>query len=346
MANPAAPAPVAPEQLALQRLYHWEKTAPDRVILTQPLGGGAIRDFTWGEAIGEVRRMAAHLRSLGLPPGSRDRPAVEEHRPLAARRLRDLDGRPRLGAALSDARRRHDPADPRAQRVAAALRRQARRLGGDAARRAGRPAVHRPAARAAERLSDSGTTIVARHGADDGFAGARRQRARDHHVHLGHDRHAQGRDAQLRHLRLGDRRRPEAGADRQRGAACSATCRSPTSPSARWSSTRCSPPACTCSSPRAWTPSSPTCSARGRRSSSRCRACGSSSSRRRREDAAGQAAAAAAHPDRARPGGEEDAARARPRRLRLRRRRRGADAAGAAALVRPARPADLSRSTA
>ena len=71
MANPAAPSPVAPEQLALQRLYHWEKTAPGRVVLTQPQGGGAIRHFTWGEAIGEVRRMAAHLRSLGFPPGSR-----------------------------------------------------------------------------------------------------------------------------------------------------------------------------------------------------------------------------------------------------------------------------------
>jgi long-chain acyl-CoA synthetase len=71
MTNQAAPATVAPEQLALQRLYHWEKTTPDRVILTQPLGGGAIRDFTWGEAMGEVRRMAAHLRSLGFPPGSR-----------------------------------------------------------------------------------------------------------------------------------------------------------------------------------------------------------------------------------------------------------------------------------
>ena len=71
MANPASRDPVAPEQLALQRLYQWEKTAADRVVLTQPLGGGAIRDFTWGEAIGEVRRMAAHLRSLGFAPGSR-----------------------------------------------------------------------------------------------------------------------------------------------------------------------------------------------------------------------------------------------------------------------------------
>ncbi len=64
-------ASVAPEKLALQRLYYWEREAPGRVVLTQPQGGGAVRDFTWGEAIGEVRRMAAHLASLGYPPGSR-----------------------------------------------------------------------------------------------------------------------------------------------------------------------------------------------------------------------------------------------------------------------------------
>ncbi|MEP7300679.1 MAG: AMP-binding protein [Caldimonas sp.] len=71
MANQAPRDTVAPEQLALQRLYHWERAAPAQVILTQPQGGGRVRDFTWGESIGEVRRMAAHLRSLGYPPGSR-----------------------------------------------------------------------------------------------------------------------------------------------------------------------------------------------------------------------------------------------------------------------------------
>jgi long-chain acyl-CoA synthetase len=35
------------DALALQRLYHWETTAPDRVALTQPIGGGAVRDYTW-----------------------------------------------------------------------------------------------------------------------------------------------------------------------------------------------------------------------------------------------------------------------------------------------------------
>ncbi|HWK85840.1 MAG TPA: AMP-binding protein, partial [Caldimonas sp.] len=71
MPNPASSEVVAPEQLALQRLYHWEREAPGRVVLTQPLGGGKLRDFTWGEVVDEVRRMAAHLQSLGFPPGSR-----------------------------------------------------------------------------------------------------------------------------------------------------------------------------------------------------------------------------------------------------------------------------------
>lgn len=62
---------VADEALALQRLYHWERTAPDRVALTQPLGGGIVRDFTWREVLNQSRCMAAHLQSLGLKPGDR-----------------------------------------------------------------------------------------------------------------------------------------------------------------------------------------------------------------------------------------------------------------------------------
>ncbi len=62
---------VSSDALALQRLFHWERTAPDRVILTQPLGGGASRDYTWGEVMEESRRIAAHLRSRDFPPGSR-----------------------------------------------------------------------------------------------------------------------------------------------------------------------------------------------------------------------------------------------------------------------------------
>ena len=72
MTTPAAP--IADECLALQRLYHWESTAPDRVVLTQPARepGGAlvVTDYTWRQLMDETRRMAAHLQSLGLPPGS------------------------------------------------------------------------------------------------------------------------------------------------------------------------------------------------------------------------------------------------------------------------------------
>ncbi len=62
---------VAPELLALQRLYHWEKSAPNRVALTQPMGGGAVQDFTWGQIGEQVRRMATHLQSQGWEPGSK-----------------------------------------------------------------------------------------------------------------------------------------------------------------------------------------------------------------------------------------------------------------------------------
>ena len=62
---------VAPETLALQRLYHWEETTPDKLALTQPIGGGEVREWTWRQMMDEVRRMAAHLKGLGFEPGAR-----------------------------------------------------------------------------------------------------------------------------------------------------------------------------------------------------------------------------------------------------------------------------------
>jgi long-subunit acyl-CoA synthetase (AMP-forming) len=44
---------------------------PDRVLLTQPVGGGRVVDLTWAQVLDEARRMAAHLQSLGLPRGAR-----------------------------------------------------------------------------------------------------------------------------------------------------------------------------------------------------------------------------------------------------------------------------------
>jgi long-chain acyl-CoA synthetase len=52
-------------------MYQWEKTSPDKVVFTQPMGGGVVKDYTWKQAMDEVRRMAAHLKSLGFEPGTR-----------------------------------------------------------------------------------------------------------------------------------------------------------------------------------------------------------------------------------------------------------------------------------
>lgn len=54
----------------LDDAYHWEKTTPDRVWLTQPVGDGKVETYTWAQAMDQVRRMAAHLQSLDLEPGS------------------------------------------------------------------------------------------------------------------------------------------------------------------------------------------------------------------------------------------------------------------------------------
>ena len=62
---------VPPASLALQRLYHWETTAPTRVALTQPMGGAAVQDFTWAQVGEQVRRKAAYLQAQGWEPGSR-----------------------------------------------------------------------------------------------------------------------------------------------------------------------------------------------------------------------------------------------------------------------------------
>ncbi|MGH8455001.1 MAG: AMP-binding protein [Nevskiales bacterium] len=51
-------------------LLHWEKTTPDAIYFTQPLPDGQVVDYRWREVADQVRRMAAHLQSLNLPPRS------------------------------------------------------------------------------------------------------------------------------------------------------------------------------------------------------------------------------------------------------------------------------------
>jgi long-chain acyl-CoA synthetase len=64
-----------PSSTALGRLAHWVRTTPDRTALVQPYIGAAagrapVRELSWRQLDDEARRMAAHLRSLALPPGS------------------------------------------------------------------------------------------------------------------------------------------------------------------------------------------------------------------------------------------------------------------------------------
>jgi long-chain acyl-CoA synthetase len=62
---------VSADALALQRLYHWESTSPDRTVFTQPLGGGQVATYNWRQVMDQARRMAAHMQSLGLKPGDK-----------------------------------------------------------------------------------------------------------------------------------------------------------------------------------------------------------------------------------------------------------------------------------
>lgn len=58
-------------QSTTERFLHWERSAPDKVYLRQPIGGGRYREFTWREVGDEVRRMATALKALGLEPGQK-----------------------------------------------------------------------------------------------------------------------------------------------------------------------------------------------------------------------------------------------------------------------------------
>ncbi|EHR73234.1 AMP-forming long-chain acyl-CoA synthetase [Burkholderiales bacterium JOSHI_001] len=59
------------QKLLLDHIYAHEKALGDQVFLTQPIGNGQVRDYTWREVMDQARRMAAHLQAQGLPPGSR-----------------------------------------------------------------------------------------------------------------------------------------------------------------------------------------------------------------------------------------------------------------------------------
>ncbi len=52
-------------------IYEHERNFADRIWLTQPMGGGVLREMTWKQAMDETRRIAAYLADRGYPPGTR-----------------------------------------------------------------------------------------------------------------------------------------------------------------------------------------------------------------------------------------------------------------------------------
>jgi long-chain acyl-CoA synthetase len=65
------PANLSADDLPLQRIYRWERERPESIFLTQPFGGGNVRDWTWGQAVAEIRRIATWLKAQEWEPGSR-----------------------------------------------------------------------------------------------------------------------------------------------------------------------------------------------------------------------------------------------------------------------------------
>ncbi|MBS1148522.1 MAG: long-chain acyl-CoA synthetase (AMP-forming) [Myxococcaceae bacterium] len=54
----------------LESLYDFEERRKNDRWLVQPMGGGVVKELTFGEAMDQARRMASHLKSLNLPEKS------------------------------------------------------------------------------------------------------------------------------------------------------------------------------------------------------------------------------------------------------------------------------------
>jgi long-chain acyl-CoA synthetase len=60
-----------PTTSVLECIYQHEKNLANKIFLTQPIGQGQVLDYTWAQAVDQSRRMAAHLKTLGLPRGAK-----------------------------------------------------------------------------------------------------------------------------------------------------------------------------------------------------------------------------------------------------------------------------------
>jgi len=62
---------MAKQKLILDYVYDHEEAQPQRVFLTQPVGAGAVLNYTWAQTLDQARRMAAHLQTYQFEPGAR-----------------------------------------------------------------------------------------------------------------------------------------------------------------------------------------------------------------------------------------------------------------------------------
>ena len=60
-----------PSSLILDHVYGHEKTRPELVYMTQPIGQGQVIDYTWRETLRQARSMAGYLKAQNLAPGAR-----------------------------------------------------------------------------------------------------------------------------------------------------------------------------------------------------------------------------------------------------------------------------------
>jgi long-chain acyl-CoA synthetase len=65
------PIQVSKDDLALACFYRWESQRAHEIFMTQPMGGGEVRDITWSEAGTEARSMATWIKAQGWPAGSK-----------------------------------------------------------------------------------------------------------------------------------------------------------------------------------------------------------------------------------------------------------------------------------
>ena len=60
---------MAAPALLLDYVYDREAADPDRIYMTQPIGGGKVIDYTWGQTMEQARRLATYLQECGVGPG-------------------------------------------------------------------------------------------------------------------------------------------------------------------------------------------------------------------------------------------------------------------------------------